>query len=96
MQHACIRHSPRGVETRSSSPSAVAAKPRRRAHAAVRPNASSSNAASASTRIQSCPRPMIGARKRNMLPVPAPRSISRGRFGSIAANRRANATLRAA
>ena len=44
---ACIRHNPCGVETSNASPGAVAAKPCRRAHAAVRPNASSSNAASA-------------------------------------------------
>ncbi len=93
---ACIRHSPCGVETSNASPGAVAANPCRRAHAAVRPNASSSNAASESTRIQSCPRPMIGARKRNRLPVPAPRSSRRGRLGSRSANRRASATLRAA
>ena len=93
---ACIRHSPCGVDTDSSSPSAVAANPCRRAHAAVRPNASSSSASSASTRIQSWPRPMIGARKRNMLPVPPPRSTSRGRVGSRSARRRASATLRAA
>ena len=93
---ACIRHSPCGVETSNASPGAVAAKPCRRAHAAVRPNASSSSAASASTRIQSCLRPMIGARKRNRLPVPAPRSTRRGRAGSRSARRRASATLRAA
>ena len=50
----------------------------------------------ASIRIQSCPRPMIGARKRNRLPVPAPRSSRRGRAGSRSARRRASATLRAA
>ncbi len=93
---ACIRHSPPGVETSNASPGAVAAKPCRRAHAAVRPKASSSRSASRSMTIQSCPRPMIGARKRNRLPVPAPRSSRRGRLGSRSANRRASATLRAA
>ena len=93
---ACIRQRPCGVETSNASPGAVAAKPCRRAQAAVRPNASSSRVASESIRTQSCPRPMIGARKRNRLPVPAPRSSRRGRLGSRSANRRASATLRAA
>ncbi len=91
-----IRHNPCGVDSNSSSSAAVAAKPWCRAHAAVRPNASSSNAASASTSTQSCPRPMIGAKNRNMLPVPAPRSTSCGRLGSSATKRRARAKLRAA
>ena len=59
--------------------------------------ARSSNAGSASARVQAWPRPMIGARKRNRLPVPAPRSSRRGCGGQRGRQRAApGARLRAA
>lgn len=65
-----------------------ALKPQSLAQSAVRSNAASSSDLSASAKIQLWGRAIIEAMKRNKLPVPAPRSMSRGRVG----NRRAKVT----